>query len=66
MPPSSKYWNEILVVLWLFSFTVNDYCYCVNSFVTPWVHQASLSMGLPRQECWSVLPFPSPGVNDYK
>ena len=24
-------------------------------------HQAPLSMGLPRQECWSGLPFPSPG-----
>ena len=24
-------------------------------------HQANLSMGFPRQECWSELPFPSPG-----
>ena len=24
-------------------------------------HQASLSMGLSRQEYWSGLPFPSPG-----
>ena len=24
-------------------------------------HQASLSMGFCRQECWSGLPFPSPG-----
>ena len=24
-------------------------------------HQASLSMGFPRQEYWSGLPFPSPG-----
>ena len=31
-------------------------------FVTPWIvaHQASLSMGFPRQEYWSGLPFPSP------
>ena len=31
--------------------------------MTPWTvaHQASLSMGFPRQECWSELPFPSPG-----
>ena len=30
---------------------------------TPWTvtHQAPLSMGLPRQEYWSGLPFPSPG-----
>ena len=25
-----------------------------------WPHQAPLSMGFPRQECWSGLPFPSP------
>ena len=24
-------------------------------------HQVSLSMGFPRQEYWSGLPFPSPG-----
>ena len=24
-------------------------------------HQAPLSMGFSRQECWNVLPFPSPG-----
>ena len=24
-------------------------------------HQAPLSMGFSRQECWSGLPFPSPG-----
>ena len=31
--------------------------------VTPWTvaHQAPLSMGFSRQECWSGLPFPSPG-----
>ena len=35
----------------------------VQLFVTPWTvaHQSSLSMGFPRQECWSGLPFPSPG-----
>ena len=33
-----------------------------NSFATPWTvaHQAPLSMGFPRQEYWSGLPFPSP------
>ena len=35
----------------------------VRLFVTPWAvaYQASLSMGLSRQEYWSRLPFPSPG-----
>ena len=34
-----------------------------NSFVTPWsiACQAPLSMGFPRQEYWSGLPFLSPG-----
>ena len=35
----------------------------VQLCVTPWTvaHQAPLSMGFPRQEYWSELPFPSPG-----
>ena len=34
-----------------------------NSFVTPWAVacQVLLSMGFPRQEYWSGLPFPPPG-----
>ena len=32
-------------------------------FATLWTvaHQVPLSMGFPRQECWSGLPFPPPG-----
>ena len=32
--------------------------------VTPWTaaHQAPLSMGLSRQEYWSGVPFPPPGI----
>ena len=35
----------------------------VRLFVTPWTvaYQAPPSMGFSRQECWSGLPFPSPG-----
>ena len=35
----------------------------VRLFATPWTVacQVPLSMGLPRQEYWSGLPFPSPG-----
>ena len=35
----------------------------VRLLATPWTaaYQAPLSMGFPRQEYWSVLPFPSPG-----
>ena len=34
-----------------------------GSSATPWtvVDQPPLSMGFPRQEYWSGLPFPSPG-----
>ena len=34
-----------------------------DSFATPWTIalQAPLSMGFPRQEHWSRLPFPPPG-----
>ena len=34
-----------------------------DSFMTPWTVacQAPLSVGFPRQELWSRLPFPSPG-----
>ena len=37
-------------------------CVMSDSFTTPWpvACQASLSMGFPRREYWSRLPFPSP------
>ena len=36
---------------------------CVQLSATPWTvaHQASLSMGFPRQEYWSGFLFPPPG-----
>ena len=36
----------------------------VRLFVTPWTaaHQVPPSMGFSRQEYWSGLPFPSPGI----
>jgi len=35
----------------------------VQLFATPWTvaYQVPLSMGFSWQECWSGLPFPSPG-----
>ena len=35
----------------------------VRLFATPWtvVYQAPPPIGFSRQECWSGLPFPSPG-----
>ena len=37
---------------------------CLTLFVIPWTiaHQASLSIEFPRQEYWSGLPCPPPGV----
>ena len=34
-----------------------------DSFAVPWTvaHQTPLSMGFPRQEYWSGLPFPTLG-----
>ena len=35
----------------------------VRLFATPWTvtYQATQTMGFSRQQCWSGLPFPSPG-----
>ena len=37
---------------------------CVQLLATPWTvaHQAPLSMGFSRQECWSGVPLPSPHI----
>ena len=46
-------WTELLFSFWVM----------FNSCAPPWTVacQAPLSMGFPRQEYWSGLPFPSPG-----
>ena len=49
---------------WLFhTFHYIVYSVMSDSFTTPWTIacQAPLSMGFPRQEYRSGLPFPSPG-----
>ena len=48
----------INVLLWFSCQVMSD------SFGTPWTvaHQVPLSMGIPRQEYWSGLPFSSPMV----
>ena len=50
--------NSIWIHVWVLSHFSHD-----QIFVTLWTvsHQAPLSMGFPRQEYWSGLPFPSPG-----
>ena len=51
--------NPPLIGAWVLSHFI-----CVQLFVTPRTvaHQAPLSMGFSRQECWSGLPCPSPGA----
>ena len=48
-----------MFAMWLFAQSLSR----VQVFVTPWTvaHQATLSMGFPRQEHWSGLPFPPLG-----
>ena len=45
----------VVVVVWFLS--------RIQLFASPWtaVCQSPLSIGFPRQEYWSGLPFPSPG-----
>ena len=42
---------------------VSVLCSVMSDSVIPWIvtHQASLSMGFPRQEYWSGFPLPPPG-----
>ena len=69
--------NQIWVTamsVYMFTYMCVCVCVCVLArarmlshiwlFVTPWTvaHQAPLSMGFPRQEYWSGLPFSSPGT----
>ena len=57
--PIFKKWARGTLKSLLFShYVVSD------SFATLWTTalQAPLSMGFPRQEYWSGLPFPSPGT----
>ena len=58
-PSHAVAWGEhAFIHLWLFSHSITS-----DSFATPWTvaRQAPLSMGFPRQECSSRLPFPSSG-----
>ena len=53
----SRSWVLFFLLLLLFSCSVVS-----DSFATPWAvaHKAPLSIGFPRQDYWSGLPFPSP------
>ena len=55
--------KELLILTELLQVRVLSHLSHVRLFATPWTvaHQAPLSMGFPRQEYWSGLPFASPG-----
>ena len=57
----NPYQHLLLSVFWIIA--ILCCCLVTKSLATPWTvaHQASLSMGFPRQEYWTRLPFPSPG-----
>ena len=40
-------------------------CSVVSDSLRPYGHQAPPSLGFSRQEYWSGLPFPSPGILPY-
>ena len=57
-------WSDLISLLsYILICSVLCHFSCVWLFSTPWTiaHQAPLSMGFPRQESWSGLPFPTPG-----
>ena len=65
----SHFWCSVVLFLYACPLVTTMLCAglshssCVRLFVTPWtaVFQAPLSMGFPKQEYCSRLPFPPPG-----
>ena len=61
--PQLKHLKELDITEWLNSQTHRhthlQLLNCVQLFAVSWTvaHQAPLSMGLPRQECWSAISF---------
>ena len=60
--------SSMIPIFFSLYYFLNKLCVCACTYsqiqlvVTPWTaaRQASLSLGFPRQEHWSGLPFPSP------
>ena len=57
------YPNSSVTYATCFTCVCAQFLSCVRLFVTQWTVtcQAPLSMEFSRQECWSGLPFPTPG-----
>ena len=58
---SDSFLISALNTFWCIAQSLN----CVQTSATPWTvaHQAPLSMRFSRQEYWSGLPFPTPGLS---
>ena len=56
-------WRGVIRVFCVCALVCAQSLGCVWLSATLWTvaHQAPLSMGFSRQECWSGLPFPPPG-----
>ena len=56
------FYDNICIYNYIFAVVFVQPLSHVSLFLTPWTvtHQVPLSMGFPRQEYWSGLPFPSP------
>ena len=59
IPQKVEVWGKIITFYHHVCWSLN----CVQLFATSWTlaHHIPLSIGFPRQEYWSELPFPSPG-----
>ena len=58
-----NYDNKTIVFI-LHALLIGAVCSVTSDSMTQWTvtRQAPLSMGFPKQEYWSGLPFPSPGT----
>ena len=61
--PSWLFFYNTYICVCMYACCVLGHFSRVQLFATPWTValQASLSMGLPRQEYWNGLPYPPPG-----
>ena len=60
-PPMKSTALFLTIIIWLQSWLLLSCSFMSNSFETSWTvaHQALLSMGFPKLDYWSGLPFPS-------
>ena len=71
--PASQFWSWLMPYIYIYIYiyivcvcvcVCRSVAHCVPLFATPWTvaFQVPLSMEFSRQEYWSGLTFPSPGI----